>query len=191
MGDPRRQKRKYAKPMHMWRMDRIDRENALIEKYGLKNKREIWQAQATINRVRTQAIRLQALSGVETDKEKNDLIERLGKAGLIKTNTLESILALTVEDLLERRLQTIVYRRGIAQTPRQARQLITHGHIIVGDNVVTVPRYPVKVAEENTIHLVGGVRLPETKAKKTPEKTPEDTPKEKEPTEVIDVEQGA
>lgn len=190
MGDPRRQKRKYIKPTNLWRMDRIETENAIKEKYGLKNKREIWRAQSTTMGVRTQAIRLQALSGVETDKEKKDLIERLNKAGLIKSNMLESILALKVEDLLERRLQTIVYRRGISQTPRQARQLITHGHIIVGDNAITAPRYPVKVDEENTIRLEEGVKLPEAKTKKTQEKPPEDAIKEKEP-EVTHVEQGA
>lgn len=190
MGDPRRQRRKYAKPTHMWRMERIEREKALKEKYGLKNKREIWRAQATITRARTHAIRLQALSGVEADREKNDLIERLNKVGLIKSNTLESILALTVEDLLERRLQTIVYRKGIAQTPKQARQLITHGNILIGDKSITIPRYPVKTGEEDIIRMKEGVKLPEVKKSKTAEKTQE-TPKENESKEEADVEQGA
>jgi small subunit ribosomal protein S4 len=141
-------------------MGRIEEEGEIVKKYGLKSKSEIWRAKSTIARMRRQAIKLQALSGEEAEKEKNELIERLMKMGLIKESTLEAVLALTVEDLLERRLQTVVYRKGIAQTPRQSRQIVTHGHIVVGENVITVPRYPVKVSEENTVRLKDGVKSP-------------------------------
>jgi len=167
MGDPHRQRRKYVRPTHLWRMDRIEEENELIKKYGLKNKSEIWRARSAIARMRHQAISLLARSGEEAEKEKNELLERLIKSGLIKSNALEAVLALTVEDQLERRLQTVVYRKGIAQTLRQARQLIVHGQIIVGENAVTVPRYPVKPSEENFVRLKEGVKLP-TAGKKEP-----------------------
>jgi len=160
MGTPRRQRKKYSRPTHLWRVSRIEEENEIIKKYGLKNKREIWRAREAVARIRRQAIKLQALSGEEADKEKNELTERLKKAGLIKSNSLEDVLALTVEGLLERRLQTVVYRKGICQTPKQARQMITHGHIVVGENVVTTPRYQVKVSEEATVRLKEGVKPP-------------------------------
>ncbi|MFH1126380.1 MAG: 30S ribosomal protein S4 [Candidatus Altiarchaeota archaeon] len=160
MGEPRKQRKKYSRPTHLWRTARFEEENELQKKYGLKNKTEIWRAKAEITSVRRQAIKLQALSGVGAEKEKNDLISRLLKVGLIKSNTLEAILMLTVEDLLERRLQTIVYRKGLAQTLRQARQLITHGHIMARENVVTVPKYPVKISEEESIRLKEGSRTP-------------------------------
>jgi small subunit ribosomal protein S4 len=160
MGDPHKQRKKYVRPTHLWRLSRIEEENELINKYGLKNKREIWQARAAIARVRHEAIQLLARSGEEAEKERTELVERLMKTGLIKSNALEAILALTVEDMLERRLQTIVYRKGIAHTPKQARQLIVHGQIIVGKNAVSVPKYPVKPSEENSIRLKEGVKLP-------------------------------
>lgn len=188
MGDPRRQRRKYTRPTHLWRMDRIEEENELINKYGLKNKKEIWRAKAATARVRRQAIKLQALLGVEADKEKNELIGRLNKLGLVKSNALEAVLALGVEDLLERRLQTIVYRKGIAQTPAQARQLVIHGHILVGEKVVNVPRYPVKVSEENLVRLKEGVKTPEVHKKEISDKP---DVKEKESIEGVSIGQKA
>jgi len=175
MGDPRRQRRKYLRPTHLWRGTRIEEENELIKKYGLKSKSEIWRAKATIARLRHGAMTLLARTGEKVEKEKIELIERLTQTGLLKSTTLEAILALTVEDLLERRLQTIVYRKGYAKTPRQARQLVTHGQIMVGENVVSVPRYPVKLSEENTVRFKEGVKPPEINPKKPEVKVGEPT----------------
>ncbi|MBM3309034.1 MAG: 30S ribosomal protein S4 [Candidatus Altiarchaeales archaeon] len=175
MGDPRRQRRKYARPTHMWKTERIEEENEIIKKYGLKNKTEIWRARSTVSRFRQQAMNLLARSGEKAEKEKGELMERLTKAGLLKSNTIESILALTVDDLLERRLQTIVYRKGLAKTPRQARQLVTHGQIMVGENAVTIPRYPVKISEEDQVKFKEGVKPPEIAPKKPEAKVEEPT----------------
>ncbi|TXK92160.1 30S ribosomal protein S4, partial [Parageobacillus sp. SY1] len=46
--------------------------------------------------------------------------------------------------LLESRLDNLVYRLGFARTRRQARQLVTHGHILVDGNRVNIPSYRVK-----------------------------------------------
>jgi len=49
--------------------------------------------------------------------------------------------------LLEMRLQTIVYRLGYANTITQARQLVSHCHIMVNGKVVNIPSYRVKVGD--------------------------------------------
>jgi small subunit ribosomal protein S4 len=46
--------------------------------------------------------------------------------------------------LLERRLDNVVYRMGFATTRRFARQLVTHGHILVNGKKVNIPSYLVK-----------------------------------------------
>lgn len=46
--------------------------------------------------------------------------------------------------LLEQRLDNVVYRMGIASTRRAARQLVNHGHITVNASVVTIPSYVLK-----------------------------------------------
>ncbi|MDD5111595.1 MAG: 30S ribosomal protein S4, partial [Candidatus Altiarchaeota archaeon] len=92
--------------------------------------------------------------------DKSELIDRLIKSGMLKTSALDAVLALNVEDLFERRLQTIVYRKGLAKTPKQARQIITHGHVVVGDTIINIPRYPVKLSEEESVRLKEGFSLP-------------------------------
>jgi small subunit ribosomal protein S4 len=67
--------------------------------------------------------------------------------------------SLKITDILERRLQTQVYRQGLANTIRQARQFITHGHIQVAGQRVTVPSYLVKRGDEMTIDYYGGSPL--------------------------------
>lgn len=49
--------------------------------------------------------------------------------------------------LLERRLDNMVYRLGLATTRRQARQLVNHGHITVDGNRVDIPSYEVEVGQ--------------------------------------------
>jgi small subunit ribosomal protein S4 len=89
------------------------------------------------------------------DKEKEKtLIEKLIKIGVLKPgNTLEDVLALTVEDILERRLQTIVYRKGLANSLKHSRQLIVHGHVKINGRKITYPSYLVPKEEENKIEI--------------------------------------
>jgi small subunit ribosomal protein S4 len=85
----------------------------------------------------------------ERAKMENELLTRLKKLGILaETSALDNVLDLAIEDLLERRLQTIVFRKGLARTIFQARQLITHGHINIGNRRVTVPSYIVSKEEE-------------------------------------------
>ncbi len=133
MGDPKFPRKKYETPSHPWEAERIRREKEILHKYGLRNKREIWRAETFLRRIREQARRLLAMAGEEqAEKEKERLLKRLARLGILPENaSLDDVLALTVEDILARRLQTLVYLHGLAKTPKQARQFIVHGHIAV------------------------------------------------------------
>lgn len=159
MGDPKKQRRKYKRPQHLWKTERITEENELFKKYGLKNKKEIWRAKSAVGRFRQQARILLGSSGEEAEKEKKELITKLNKLGILQTKSVEDILALTVSDLLEHRLQTLVYRKGLANTIKQARQLVVHGHVLIGENIVNIPGYPVVRDEEEKIRIVEGIQV--------------------------------
>lgn len=143
-----RKKNLFSKPRRLHDKQRIIDENVLVEKYGLKNKREIWKADAKIAKIRNLAKKLITLS----DEKKNVLIARLQKMGF-KVNNIADILGLNKEDLLKRRLQTFVSEKKLARTPKQARQLITHRHVSVAGQTVSIPSYHVAANEENKIEL--------------------------------------
>ncbi len=153
MGDPRKQRRKYEKPQHPWKAERITQENELCKKYGLKNKREIWRAKSTVGKFRQQARKLLGSTGEKAEKGRVELLDKLNRIGIIETKSMEDVLGLSVNDLLERRLQTMVHRKNLANTIKQARQLVIHRHIFVGNNVVNVPRYVVPRDEEDKIKI--------------------------------------
>ncbi len=156
MGDPRKQRRNYSRPKHPWKSERIIEENDLSKKYGLKNKAEVWRAKTELKSFRQQARSLLGLNeeDEEVKKETKQLLDKLNNLGIMKSNSLEDVLALTVEDILERRLQTLVHRKGLAYTPKQSRQLIVHGHIKVGGSKINVPKYQVSKVEEETIETL-------------------------------------
>jgi len=153
MGGKRKQRRKFSRPQHPWKAAAIAEENEIVKKYGLKNKKELWKARERLRRIRQQARKLLGHSGDEALKEKQDLIGKLTKWGVLKYTNLDEILALKVEDLLERRLQTIVFKNALAKTVKQARQLVTHKHVIVGSRIVSVPGYIVRKSEEDAVKL--------------------------------------
>jgi small subunit ribosomal protein S4 len=154
MGDPKFQRKKYRRPKMPWRADVLAAELELMGKYGLRNKRELWKAQGELSRIRRQA-RLLLAADPETRAERERvLLASLVKRGLISPGAkIDDILSLKVDDLLERRLQTVVWRKGLASTPHQARQYIVHGHITVGGRVVRTPGYLVGREEERTVGL--------------------------------------
>ncbi len=76
----------------------------------------------------------------------------MSRLGILpETANVDNILDLNVKDLMERRLQTLVYRAGLARTIHQARQFVSHGHIGIGGETVTVPGYIVRKEEESRI----------------------------------------
>jgi small subunit ribosomal protein S4 len=155
MGKPKFSRKKYETPSHPWQEDRIKSENELIKKYGLKNKREIWKAQTALRKYRGQARELLAKIGSDNPqvkKESEQLLSRLTRMNILPLNSnLDDVLALDIEPILSRRLETLTYLKGLSNTPKQARQLISHGHISIGGRKITVPGYMVTKDEEPSI----------------------------------------
>lgn len=157
MGDPKFSRRKYEKPSHPWEGERIKAENELLMKYGLKNKRELWRAQSFIRTLRAQSRELQArvrTGDKQAEVETKELLQRCARLALLPTEgaTLNDVLALNTEAVLQRRFQTVIYRKGLAFTPAQARQFIVHGHTSISGRKVTIPGYMVKRGEEEQIN---------------------------------------
>jgi len=136
----------------IWTTDQLNAELYIMGSYGLRNKRELWKAETEVARIRNQARALLALSAeLRAEKEKR-LLNFLNRLGLAREGaTLDDILNLKVEDLLERRLQTIVMRKIGTRSPYQARQIVSHGHVSIGNRKVNIPGYVVKAEEENQI----------------------------------------
>jgi len=145
----RRFRKKYKRPKRPWDKERIAEEKELLKTYGLRRKREIWRTEEILRKYRRLARRLAA----EKDKEKEKiLIQKLIRIGVLKPGaTLDDVLGLTVKDFLERRLQTIVFKKGLANTIKQARQLIVHGHVYVNGLRTVYPSYLVNKDEEDKI----------------------------------------
>jgi small subunit ribosomal protein S4 len=123
----KRQKSKFERPKKLWSKTRIEEERKLKQTYGLRRKREIWKAESILRDYRRLARNLAA--GRDKERERI-LLDKLFRMGLInKDADLDDVLALTIEKILDRRLQTLVFKKGIASTIVQARQYIVHGHI--------------------------------------------------------------
>jgi len=147
----RRLKKKYEKPLKRWDKARIEKEKELMKKYGLRRKKEIWRAESIARKYRRLARQLIANPDHKLEKE---ILEKVRRLGFIDAQKLDDLLNLTAEHILERRLQTIVYKRGLANTIKQARQLIVHGHIAINGRKVTFPSYIVPKDEEDKITLL-------------------------------------
>ena len=145
----------YETPNHPYQGSRIAEEHDLLGRYGLKNKEELWRAESELRSFRREARELVGRAqgdATEAAQQGADFLNRLRKLGILGDEEgLGDVLALQVTDVLERRLQTIVYRQGLANSPKQSRQFITHGHITVDGRRVRVPSYTVSVAEQADI----------------------------------------
>lgn len=156
MGDPKKTRKKYKGPSHPWQKSRIDEERIIKKQLGLKNKKEIWKIVSAIRRIKSQAknlIREKAKGSKQALIEEKQLLARLEKYGLLKEESLEALLNLQPQDLFSRRLQTLVFKKNLSLTPKQARQFIIHGHILINGRKITVPSYIVTIAEESTIEF--------------------------------------
>ena len=157
MGDPKKARKQYSRPRSPWRADQLAQELYLLGSYGLRNKRELWKAETQLSSVRKQARTLLAATQVVREREEKKLLDSLRRKGLIREDaTLDDILSLTVEDMLARRLQSMVFKKGMAVSALHARQLIVHGHVAIGDRIITIPGYEVGRTDEGMITLVGG-----------------------------------
>jgi small subunit ribosomal protein S4 len=157
LGDPKKARKQYSRPRSPWRADQLAQELYLLGTFGLRNKRELWKAQTQLSSVRKQARTLLAATETVRLREEKKLLDSLRRKGLVgESATLDDILSLTVEDVLARRLQSMVFKKGMALSPLHSRQLIVHGHVMVGGRVITVPGYAVGGQDEGTIALIGG-----------------------------------
>ena len=152
MGHPRKIRSKYSGPSHPWKADRLEKEKILVEKFGLKNKTELWKAEAKLKRMKATAKLATARRDAQSFIEEKQLLERAVRMGILNPGAgLLDLLSLESESILARRLQTVVSNLGLARTVKQARQFIVHNHILVSGKVVSIPSYIVKKEEEGKI----------------------------------------
>ncbi|MCP1662239.1 MAG: 30S ribosomal protein S4 [Methanocalculus sp. MSAO_Arc1] len=157
MGYPGKNHKQYQSPQRRFEKARIEDERNLAISFGLRNKKEIWKATHILRRHRQGARDILAMTsgGVEegrVEARREELLSHLQRYAIIGAGaTIDDVLSLKVNHILERRLQTIVYRKGLARSPKQARQLINHGHIAINDRRVSIPGYMVTRAEEDQI----------------------------------------
>ena len=152
MGDPRRLKKKYKKPAHPFQKERIREELEYLGKYGLRNKREFWKSRTILGNWRGIARHSRTLPKDRAVEVQQTLIAKLKRLGILGSEAeFEDVLHLTVEDVLKRRLQTLVFEKGLASSVYQARQYIVHGHIQVGSKKINAPSYIVKKDQDDLI----------------------------------------
>jgi small subunit ribosomal protein S4 len=152
MGDPKKQRKKFDPPRFPWQIDALDAELKLLGQYGLRNKREIWRHKTLLSKYRGIGRSLLGMSTEERKRQEKQLLDRLHRLGILPEEAaLDDVLDLTLEDILERRLQTLVFQRGLAQSIQQSRQLITHGHIAIDGKRTSTPSYLVLKDEEAKI----------------------------------------
>lgn len=148
-------KKQYETPTEGWSKERIAEEGSLMNDYGLKNKREIYKAESMLRSLRREA---RDLVSSENEEERRELIDRANRLGLVREDAeLDEILTLNTVDILNRRLQSAVNRRGYSDTAKEARQLVVHGHVYVDGERVNVPGYLLTQEEEKKVE----VKLPE------------------------------
>ena len=180
MGDyPKNSRKLWRKPKRPLNYDLLNEELHVLGTFGLKNKRELWKAHTELSRVRNQARSLLALTRDVRSKKEPTLMKSLGRIGLVKDNsTLDDVLNLKVTDLLARRLQTVIQKKASIKSPYLARQVVVHGHVMIGERVVTVPSYTVTVEEEEEVHLTPSIDINKVNQKPTHEGLKTEQPSE-------------
>jgi len=143
-----RKHKQYSRPKRPFDKARIEEEAKIKEEFGLKNKKEIWKADAGVKSIREKAKKLISSKG----EEQQALFNKLKKIGL-NVNSISDVLSLDKKDYLQRRLQTILVKKKLARTPKEARQLIVHRKVLIGKNAVDSPSYIVPVDMEENISL--------------------------------------
>ena len=168
MGDPKKQRKKFSKPDHPWQKERIDEERGILKQYGLRRKYEVWKMNSMLKKFLHRAKTIIGEKTSQSDLEKKQLLERLHLLGLLKKDSkVEDVLNLKLKDILDRRLQTLVHRKQIAKTIKQAREFIVHEHIAVGNKKITTPSYLVSIEEEHHIRLVHPIKISNEQIQKT------------------------
>ena len=142
----------------MWNKKRIEEEHKLKSDYGLKNLRELWKATSEIRRIRRNV--REVLSGNVSDEVGKNVVARLARHSIVSEGAiLDDLLVITPQSILERRLQTVVFRKGLAKTFKQSRQLIAHGFIAVNGRRTKSPGYLVRKDEEAAVTYYKPIKI--------------------------------
>jgi small subunit ribosomal protein S4 len=188
MGDPKKQRKKFARPSHPWQKERIEIEKEFTNTYGFKNKKEIWKTGSLLRSLQQQAKNLIASSTKQSEIESRQLILRLTKLGLLAANSkVEDVLNIKSTDIMDRRLQTLVHKKKLSKSVNQARQFIVHRHVSIADQMITSPSFLVSIEDEPKIKFIDKSSLAsemhpervqeEKMPKKAKKKVPETRPK--------------
>jgi len=152
MGDPKKLRKTYSTPNHPWQKARIDEEKELMKTYGMANKKEVWKMFSILKTFHSEAKRLVALRSKQAQIEKENLLKKLNSLNLVGEDAdTHEILSITIKNILDRRLQTILVKKSLARSIKQSRQLITHGHVLIENKKITSPSYLVTEEELNKI----------------------------------------
>jgi len=157
MGGLKKPKKKYlaGKPKKIWNKQLLLEELQLMGEYGLRNKKELWLARARLKWIVRRARALLSMTAEERAPLEVPFKEKLYKMGFIEDPNvpLDRILSLDVRAILERRLQPLVFRMGLAKSIHHARQLVVHGHVLVAGRRVTSPGFLVPRELEDKITI--------------------------------------
>jgi small subunit ribosomal protein S4 len=149
MGDPKKKHKRYTTPKRPYDVANLEEELKLIGAYSLRNKRELWSHRTELSTLRRRARQMLSMDPTNRANTEKEMIRKLSRVGMVNERaSLDDILGLTIQDLMERRLQTIVFRKRMAKSLHQARQLITHGHIAISGRKVKAPSYTVSLEDE-------------------------------------------
>eukprot|EP01147_Barroeca_monosierra_P005276 gene5276-7053_t len=156
----------YATPRRPFEKERLDQELKLVGEYGLRCKTEVWRVKLTLAKIRKAARELLTLEEKDPKRlfEGNALLRRLFRIGVLDEDhmKLDYVLGLKarcdVEDFLERRLQTQVFKLGLAKSVHHARVLIRQRHIRVRKQLVNVPSFIVRL--DSSKHIDFSVKSP-------------------------------
>jgi len=133
MGSPKKQRKKFSAPSHPWQKERILKEQGLVREYGLKRKYEIWKMSPILKNFTSQAKNLITAKTTQSEKERSQLLKKLSSLGLINQNAkIEDVLSLTLKDVMERRLQTLVYRKKMANSMQNDSTPLPHYGLLSG-----------------------------------------------------------
>lgn len=155
MGDPKKQRRKYSRPVHPWQKSRIDEEKELLKEYGLKNKKELWKMEGKWKSYSKRVKKIREMADTERAQEEEvQILKKVKEMGIIKEKEgIDGLLSTTIKDILNRRLQTLLVKKNLAKTIKEARQFITHGHITIAGKKIKSPSYLVSIIEESKINF--------------------------------------